>query len=445
MNVMKGLLAKTGTRRQPSVLAFGVAFLVITAIALSLLAFKPSIQTLLRSGDTITAEFPREYQLRADQTRVKVDGIEVGVVSDIEDTDNGTVMVSMKVEDSALEILGSKPSAVITPLTVLGGNYAIELRHGGTGEFDGGQIPKERTQLPVELDRVLETLPGPTRQSLQDTVRQLNSTLAAGGRDSLRGLVANAPDTLRPASGVLSAAQGTRPGVDLPQLVTNFHAIANVLTERQGQLGGIVTSLRDTTAVLARQSHPLAKGIESLPATLRSTRGGVTDLRGTLERLTTTAEEFRPAAAELDSLLRELGPVLAKARPLMRDLRPVLRDARPLVEQLVPVASQGTTVLNDLRGPVLDRVNGPISDTVMTTWRGSGPYKNSGGGMQADHKFYEELGYLTANVGRGSMTQDAQGSLLSFQLGAGTGSLDGLPLTLPNLLKQMEKYAGGGR
>ncbi|SNR92331.1 phospholipid/cholesterol/gamma-HCH transport system substrate-binding protein [Haloechinothrix alba] len=444
MNAMKGhASARAGRVSSPFV--FGVAFLAIVVIVLMLAVFKPSIQTILRSGETVTAEFDRNYQLRADVTRVKIGGLEVGVVSDIEETDKGTVEVSMKVEESALDTLGSEPSAVITPVTVLGGGYAIALKRGGAGDFNNEGIPQERTQIPVELDRVLETLPRPTRQSLQNTVEQLDTTLAGGGTESLQSLLAESPNTLRPAGEVLEAAQGDRPGVDLPQIVTNFHAMADVLTERQGQLGDIVTSLNDTTAVLAEQSHPLAEGIKSLPATLRSTRSGVIALRGSLDRLTTTAKEFRPAARELDSLLRELDPVLAEARPLMRDLRPLMRDARPLVEQLVPVASQGTETLENVRGPVMERVNGPISDTVMNTWRGSGPYKNSGAGMQSGHKFYEEVGYLAANMDRGSMTQDSQGSLLSFQVGAGTGSLDGVPQTPQNLLDQIEQYAGGGR
>ncbi|SNR94667.1 phospholipid/cholesterol/gamma-HCH transport system substrate-binding protein [Haloechinothrix alba] len=427
-------------------LGIGIVFLALAVIVLLAAVFKGSLVTLLRSGETITAEFSRNYQLHPADTAVKVAGLEEGVVTGVEETDQGTVKVSMKVDESALDALGPKPSAIVTPNTLLGGAYSVELRRGGgTGRFEGDFIPRARTQTPTELDRILESLPQPTRESARSVVKQLDETLASGGTDALRDLVADAPQTLRPAGDVLKAAQGRRPGVDLPRIVSNFHTAADVLSRHQGQLGDIVTSLRDTTAVLAERSQPLAAGIASLPATLRDTRTGLIDLRGALDKLNATADSFRPTARELEPLLGQLDPVLRQARPLLRDLRPLLRDARPLVEQLVPVTQRGTAVLNDVRGPVLQRVNGPIASTVMNTWHGTGPYKNSGRGMQADHKFYEELGYLAANVARASMVQDAQGSLISFQAGANTESLPGIPLTMPNLVEQMKKYAGGSR
>ena len=436
-------LAAAWRRRPRSVFAVGVTFLVITAIVLALLAFKEPITTALRSGVTIKAEFDRDYQLHAGETKVKLAGLDVGVVSAVDTSPAGTTVVSMKIDDSALDALGPKPSATIAPKTILGGQYDIDLSTGGgTGRFTGGLIPRERTHTPVELDRILEALPQPTRQSVQHVVGELGDTLATG-KDPLRELVADAPATLVPAGTVLSAAQGTRPGVDLPQLVTSLDAIARVLTKQDGQLDTVVRDLHTTTAVLAQQAKPLADGIAGLPATLRTTRAGMSDLNGTLDRLSSTANSLRPAVARLDPLLQHLDPVLRQARPLLADLPPLLDDAAPAVTQLVPVVQRGNATLTPLQGPVLDRVNGPVSHLVLNTWRGSGPYADSGGGIQADHTFYQELGYLVTNLDRASMSQDAQGSFLGFQVGANANSVAGLPLTLPNLLAQLQKAAGG--
>lgn len=448
MSMATKILGATGLARRHrwSTYQKGLAFLVAVGAALALLTFKAPIATMMRQGETITAEFSGNYQLIPNETKVKLAGLEVGVVSEVDYTDQGTALVSMKVDETAVDSLGSRPSAQVAPLTVLGGQYAVELQRGGTtGPFEGESIPVTRTRLPVELDRILESLPQPTRQSLQDLVGRLGGTLERGGRNALRDLVTRAPGTLRPAGEVLQAAQGTRPEVDLPQLVTNLHATAETLAADDAQLGDIVESLDQTTIALARNTQPLADSIGALPNSLRSTRAGMAGLRGTLTRLTVTAQSLRPAARQIDPLLRDLNPVLVEARPVMQRLRPLMVDARPLVRQLVPVTRRGTEVLGDLKGPVLQRVNGPIAHTVMNTWRGTGPYRNSGGGMQADHKFYEELAYLVTNLGRASMTQDAQGSLLGFQVGANTRSVVGTPFTLANLLKQMHKATGGVR
>ena len=445
MSRMRALLSRAAGS-PGTTFRYGVVFLAITAVVLALLAFKPMLQTMLRPGSTVEAEFATNYhgKLYADETEVKYAGIVVGVVSDVEQTERGTALVSMKVDDDVVSKLGSRPSARVAPKTVLGGEYAVELSPGGgSGSFTDEIIPVERTRTPVELDRLLESLPAPTRQSLQDVVRDSERTFANGGSDALRELVANVPRTLDPAADVLDAARGTRPARDLPQLVTNLKSTAQALRGRSGQLSEIVESLDTTTTALADSGRPLADTVSALPAALRTTRSGMADLRGTLDRLRTTSADLGPAVRELDPLLRTLNPVLRETRPLLADLNPLLDDARPVFDDLVPVAERGTQILEDVNGPVVDRVRGPILDTVMHTWHGTGPYANSGGGMQADHKLYEELAYMVVNLDRASMTQDAQGSLLGFQAGLGSNSVAGVPFTLPNLVEQMRKYAGG--
>lgn len=436
-----------GGKPMPS-LTVGLIALAVTALVAVVLYFKPTVATYLASGGSLQAEFKENYlgKLFPGETSVKLSGIESGTVSDVEYTDRGTTLVTMNVDDGILEKIRSKPTAAITPRTLLGGLYSIELRPGGPeGDFpDGDLIPLKRTSLPSGLDRITEALPRPTRQAVQDVVKNADAALAAGSKEELGKLLDTAPDTLAPAGKVLRAARGTRPGVDLPQLVTNLESASQAINRREGQLDSVLDNLDRTTGVLAAQSRPLADTISDLPATLRETRGGVTKLGGSLDRLTTTAESFRPAAQELDPLLAELDPVLTEARPLVEQLRPLLADARPAVDQLVPVSEKATSVVDDLRGPVLQRVKGPVLDTVMNTYRGTGPFEGSGDGFQADHKFYEELGYLVTNLDRGSKTQDPQGSLLSFQVGVGPlTSVAGLQnVSLPGLVEQLGRAAG---
>ena len=437
-------------RRAPkgSPLRIGWIALMLAAVLAVALSIKPTLETALTPGDTLSAEFPENYlgKIFPNETTVKLSGIETGRVTGVDYTDHHTAVVRMKVDSGVLDQLGPRPSATVTPRTLLGGLYSIELiPGGGPGSFpDGGSIPLDRTSLPVGVDRILETLPKPTRQATQGVLDKANRTLAEGGSAAIARLLREGPPTLGPANDVLQAVQGTNKGVDLPRLVTNLERFTTELTRNEGQLGAIMDDLSTTTRVLAARSRPLADTVATLPATLRETRDGVSRLDGTLDKLTTTAESFRPSVKELDPLLENLDPVLAKAGPLVADLRPLLADAKPAVEQLVPVSERGTAVLDDIRGPVLDRVQGPILHTVMNTWRGTGPYQGSGGGWQADHKFYEEIGYLVTNLDRGSKTQDAQGSLLSFQVGVGPlTSVAGLQnVNLPDLVEQLGRAAG---
>lgn len=448
MGRLRDLLARREGRAPMSSLTFGAIVLGVTALVAVGLFFKPTITTWLAGGDTVTAEFKENYlgKLFSGETTVKLSGLESGKVTAVDYTDHHTAIVSMKVDDGVLDKIGPQPSATITPRTLLGGLYSIELiPGGGRGSFPaGGQIPLQRTSLPVGLDRILEALPTPTRTAVQGVVSSTDRALSQGGEQALGRLLDQAPAALQPANDVLQAARGTRPGVDLPQLVTNLEATATVLTAKDGQLGSIVDDLDRTTGVLAAQSKPLAQSISTMPQTLQITRDGVTNLGGTLDKLTATAKSFRPAAQKVEPLLDQLDPILADARPVVHDLRPVLDDARPAVAELVPTVDNTNSVLGDVRGPVLQRVQGPVMDTLLNTYRGTGPYEGSGGGWQSDHKFYEELGYLVTNLDRGSMTQDRQGSLLGFQVGAGPlETVGGLrSVSLPDLVSQLGRASG---
>lgn len=418
----------------------GVTSLTVFALFMVALFEKQALMTTFSPGDTIKAEFARDYKLQADKSKVKIAGTPVGVVSDVDQTDRGTVLVSLKLDDDVLEKLGTKPSAEIRPTTILGGEYYVGLTSGGAGtRFAGTTIPANRTRTPVELDQVLQALPSDARKGLQGTTGHLDKTLNHGGKDAVRNLLRDAPDTLSPAAPVFDAMRGSDPQHDLSSFVTNVNKVATVLNRRDGQLGNVVDSLSDTTRVLAKQSRPLASTVETLPPVLRTTRTGLTDLGTVLDRVPGSADAARPAVRELTPTLEKLDPVLANARPLVSDLNPLLQETQPLVNQLVPASRKGTSVLNDLRGPVLKRVNGPIAKTLMTRWRGKAPkYPNGGDGA----KFYEELGYLVSNINNATKVYDQNGFLINFALGAGTSSVNGAPMGLDRLLDNLSSKMG---
>jgi phospholipid/cholesterol/gamma-HCH transport system substrate-binding protein len=433
---MTGLRRSRLKRGTASGSSFGLGLCLYLGLAVLLtgLAFKPQILGALATGDKVTAEFATGYKLRVHDSSVKVAGITVGSVEKIEKTDDNTVLVTMKVDHDTMELLGDEPTARIEPRTILGGRYAIEIKPGGTGEFNGA-IPLERTGSPVELDRVVEAFPATAREALQGLVGKAGQTLSRSDKP-LGGLLETVPPVFGPAAGIADAARGTRPERDLPDLVANLSTTADVLSRRDGQLDSIVANLHATSVVLAQHRGELSQTLANLPATVTEANAGLTGLNDSVERLTTTAKSLRPSAPEIVDLVAELDPALSEAVPLMRDLKPLLRDARPAVRQLVPVAQRGTSVLGDLEGPVLDRVNGPVVDFVMNPWDGTGPFAKSALGYQADHTFYEEVAYMATNIDRASMTQDHYGSTLAFQAGAGVETItDGLPFSLENIVK----------
>lgn len=401
---------------------------------------KTQIMTALSPGETVQASFDRDYRMRAHVTKVKVAGVPVGLVTDVERGDDGEFKVEMKVDDGTRKKLGSAPSAAVRPTTLLGGNYYVELKPGGDrGSFEG-TIPASRTSTPVELDRVLEVLKPEVRQSLPRTVRRLDAALDKGGQRAVRKLVDVAPGALEPASLVLNSLRGTRPDRDLQNLVGDLESLAAGLSANSGDLSGAVNGLAATSALLADTRHDVAGAVDSLPETLRTARTGLSSLGGTLDQLRVTADDVRPAAGELDDLLKNLEPALATLRPVVRDLKPTLADLRPVVEQLVPTVKTGTRVLNDVDGDPLERVNGPIMDAVLSPWKGTGDYAYSGN----DTVLYKELGNLIGGMNNAGRMTDRNGSTIHFQPGFGVGSVSGTPISFERLLHQL-LYPQGDR
>ncbi|UUV28634.1 MlaD family protein [Amycolatopsis roodepoortensis] len=408
----------------------GAAFIVMALVAGIALFNKDQILTTLRPGTEFTINFARDYRLQPYATIVKIAGIPVGKVVDVREAVDGSADVTVKVDDDVPAKLRTAPSAVIRAATVLGGRYYVDLVPGGEKGVFTSRIPKERTGVPVELDKVVGALPPNTLNSLQKTTGSLDATLDEDGRAAIDQLLAAAPETLDPAADVLRAAQGTRPRQDLTDLVTGLQSASSALTREPGQLDSIVQNLSKVSSVLGDRATDLSRTVSGLPAALDSTNAGLSRLDGTLAKLRDTADGARPVAEELDTALQHADPVLVKARPLVNDLKNLLTDARPVVRDLVPTAQGLTTVLDDVRGPVLDRVNGPIKSTVLSPYRGTGPYASTFG----DRPLYQELGYMLSNVDRASSMTDGNGASIGFEPGIGPGTIGGLPISLEQLV-----------
>ncbi|MCW2800797.1 MAG: Phospholipid/cholesterol/gamma-HCH transport system substrate-binding protein [Aeromicrobium sp.] len=424
----------------------GIALVLVASVIVLALVFKNQIGVALRSGDTISAVFNDPEGIVVDKSKVKLAGLQVGVVTDVKH-EGGKSIVKMKVDRSALGSLGSSPSARIEPLTILGGEYSIELANGGTGTYDGTTIPEARTGSPVELDRILEALPAKTRTSTRGLIKNLSSTLDPDGRKSLRDIADVAPPVLHGADTFLVAAQGTSPSSDLNGLVSYLQDAAQQLKSRSSEVDGAIVGLDRTSRALAQSSASLSTTIDRLPATLDHTETGLTHLDTTLGKLQKTADELQPTAERAKPLIDQIDPLLKDARPVVAKLAPITRDAIPTVQQLIPTVRNAHGLLDNVGGTTLARIRGPVLDKLGKPWSGKAAgideYSKSGTGIQTGNKYYEEIAYMVTNLARASMTQDGQGSMLNFQAGVGAGSL--APLTLDQALANLvPEIAGAG-
>lgn len=387
-----------------------------------LLYFKAELVTRLTPGELVTVQFAGIYQFRENETPVKIAGSEVGRLQSVDRGSGGPVEAVLKVRNGVRELLGTEPSAIVRPTTLLGGKYYIELRAGGErGAFPGGVIPVERTQLPVELDRVLSAIPPDSVGGLRGMTERLDATFAAGAGVELNKLLKNAPDTLRPAGVVLDGLRGVNKDNDLAQFTTSTNTTAQVFSRVPGQLQAVVDSLAVTSRQFGDSASALAQTIGTLPETLRATRTGTADLNITLDKLVDVADDTRPTVKALEPMLKDLEPALDRLRPVVKDLRPLLEDARPLVQELVPTVDKGTDVLAGAEGKPLDRINGSILKSLNSDWKGSAPKYPNGGypdGSGAGGELYKVLGYTVTNLNGATMSQMGDRHFINVQVPA---------------------------
>lgn len=425
--------ASTGT---VSTTRIGVVFIAVVLIAGVLLFNKDKIGIELSSGDTMKVHFARDYRLQPYQSKAKIGFVPVGDVTDVEKQDDGTSMVTIKIAQDDARKLRSQPRAVIRPTTLLGGNYFIDLQADGPpGIPDRGVIPMERTQLPVELDKVAGALQPDALAGMRSSIGSLDQTLERDGRDAIDKLVADAPATLDPAADVLAAVRGEHPSRDLTNLISGLRSTSARLSEHQGQLSGSMSNLHASTEVLSTEAEPLARAVNQLPATLESTDDGLRRLDTSLGKLRDTADDARPTAEELAGSLEHANPVLARARPFVQRTDALLDDAKPVVQQLVPTARSATSVLNDVKGPVLDRVNGPVRNFLNSPYKGVNEYARS----ESNVPMFQDVTGAVANLDKASSLMDKNGNAIAIQVGFGLGSVGNLPVNPQTFFDQLTR------
>lgn len=411
----------------------GLVMLVLLLLLGAALFRKTQLETAFSPGDDLTVTFARDYQLRSYVTKVKIAGVRVGLVTAVDSVPGGTTTATLHLDKGVIGHLGQEPSAAIRPTTLLGGNYYVELMPGGD-PGSASAIPAQRTTVPVELDRVLETLQPRARLGIQRTIKNLDATFGRRGSASVRDLVGNAPTTLRPLGTALGALRGEDPS-DLSGLVTNLENTARTLAAENAQVDSSVRGLASVSGALADSSPALASTVHDLPGTLTTTRRGLGALSTSLDQLKDVSGAELPTARQLSSTLTALEPALTHLKPVVHDLRPALADLRPTIRSLVPSAVDGTTVVDGIKGRTIQRVNGPILHSLNTDWHGSdsGPYAKGGD----DTVMYKEIAYLIAGMDNAGKMTDHNGSTIHFQPGFGVGSLTGTPISFEQLIMRL--------
>lgn len=284
--------------------ALAVAALVVVLVG-ALLAFTGG------SGQrTVTAYFSRAVSVYQGSD-VDVMGVRIGRVTAVV-PEGDKVRVEMEY-DPKYQLPAGVKAAIITPTLVADRFVQLAPAYGGGPALrDGGDIPLQRTAVPVELDQIYRSLAdltaalGPNGANKDGSLNQL---LAAGDK-ALKGNGQLGNEMLKN----LSAAAETFGNNSGPlfQTVENLAGLTATLQANDKTVGGFMTRLADVSQELSGERGDLQEALAALARAIGTVRSFVHDNKGALvedvKQLSTTIGAL---ASQKDTLatLVQLAPL----------------------------------------------------------------------------------------------------------------------------------------
>ncbi len=275
----------------------------------------------------------------ADQSDVRISGVSVGRVVKIaggpDDRTDLTLQLRARYAPLAKDV-----RAMLRTKTLLGETY-VELTpgHPAKGTIpEGGTLPPAQIEPTVEIDEIMSTFDPATRKRFQVWMESQAEAIGGRGADinaafgHLPGFTEHVDDLLRTLD-----AQGRAVTKSISSTADVFDAIS----DREGELRGLVTDANRLFAVTARRNKDLADIFRALPAFERESTA-------TLPVLTRLAKDGDPVVKQLQPAADELGPTFAA----LHDVSPEFKGLFTKLDDVVDASEEGLPAFNDIMGRV---------------------------------------------------------------------------------------------
>jgi ABC-type transporter Mla subunit MlaD len=230
---------------------------------------------------------------------------------------NGTVGAQLTLKLS--ESQGKVPvdSTVSVRLrSVLGQKY-IDLQKGRSSQIipDGGTLPIDQTNVPVQLDEIFNMFNPPTRQAAQQNLQGYGDAFTARG-DDLNRTIQALPSLfghLRPVAAYLSA-----PSTELTRFFNSLDAFTSTLAPVSAQTADLFRDAATTFQAMTADPQTYKATIADSPSTLTVSTDSLRAQQPFLVDFTTFGHYFSPATASLKAALPTLNPALEAGATTLR-------------------------------------------------------------------------------------------------------------------------------
>ena len=300
---------------------------------------------------------------------VKIAGVPVGVISDMDVTDEKRAAVTLRIDNENFIPWKADASCTIGAQGLIGEKF-VECEPGSTdapalrrireGDGEGERLlPVENTSSPVDIDLINNIMRLPYRQRLSILLSEFGTALAGRGEE-LNEVIHRANPALRETDEVLKIlADQNR---ELAQLARNSDEVLGPLAREREAFADFVVQANTTGEASAERSDDLRRSIALLPDFLAELEPLMADLEGFADQGIPLLADLGDAAPALGRLIRaqgtladsaresfpSLGDALERGRPALIRSRPLFQDLTRLGKQLGPTSVDLDDLLQSL-------------------------------------------------------------------------------------------------
>lgn len=312
----------------------------------------------------------------AEQSDVRISGVNVGKVQSIDLSPNGKQALATVAIDDRYAPLPESTRAILRTKTLLGETY-VELTPSSrkAPELpDGATLPEANVAESVQLDEIFRTFDSRTRAAFQEWMQEAAVAINGQGQNLSYALGGLEP-TFTEFDKLFRVLDSQRLAV--AQLFRNGATTFRALRGREGQLAGLIRSSNAVFTTTARRDRDIEALFRAFPTFLDESKATVSRLKGfalkadpLMRQLVPAAEQLSPTFVALSKLAPEskaffegLGPVIKRAPrgfaafrkiftdefpPLLRALEPFVRNLNPILVGLKLYRSDLTAFFGNL-------------------------------------------------------------------------------------------------
>jgi ABC-type transporter Mla subunit MlaD len=300
---------------------------------------------------------------------VKIAGVKVGAIHDVDLTEENKAAVVLKITDPAFVPFRKDAQCQIRLQSLIGEQF-IECRptrpvaegeqlkppldkvpEGRRGE---GQyllpVTNNVTPVPVDLIRNMSRLP--QQEGLRLLINELGAGLAGNG-ERLRAAVRRANPALKELDDLVKilADQDRLLG----NLIDESDTVLAAWVERRRETAGFITHAGETAVAAAERGDDIERNFERLPAFLRELKPTADSFAGLADQMSPALNSLAAQAPAINASIERLGPFSSAATPALISLgdfadraRELFPEIRPLIGDLRRLGAPARPATDDL-------------------------------------------------------------------------------------------------